>query len=476
MTRVNANISSLQATNRLLYNQQDLTTRLQRLSTGLRINTGKDDPAGLIASESLRSELAGINQAIENSNRAMNVLATADSALSEVSRLLLDLRGLIDRSANEGAISDSEITANQLQIDSILESIDRIANTTQFNGEKLLNGNFSYALSNVNKANLLRTAIYGARLANDGSTLRVTVEVAASAQTARMYYIASGLSAGNPVSVEVGGLRGSETFNFAASTSISDIAYSINTFTDLTGVSATVSGATGLILSSTDYGSDAFVSVRTLSGNFTMSGGETETIDHGVDPTVLINGQPGAAKGLQVTLRKNGLDVDLYLAATFATQTVDTETFGITGGGARFQIGPDVNSNAQLNVGIPQVSTSNLGDPAIGLLRSIGGGEANAVVKRQYANAEAIVKAAIMQVATISGRLGQLQSNQLEPNIRSQQVTYENVKASESAIRDTEYASEVAAMTRAQILVQSTMASLKIANQIPQNVLVLLGG
>jgi len=476
MTRVNANISSLQATNRLLYNQQDLTTRLQRLSTGLRINTGKDDPAGLIASESLRSELAGINQAIENSNRAMNVLATADSALSEVSRLLLDLRGLIDRSANEGAISDSEITANQLQIDSILESIDRIANTTQFNGEKLLNGNFSYALSNVNKANLLRTAIYGARLANDGSTLRVTVEVAASAQTARMYYIASGLSAGNPVSVEVGGLRGSETFNFAASTSIADIAYSINTFTDLTGVSATVSGATGLILSSTDYGSDAFVSVRTLSGNFTMSGGETETIDHGVDPTVLINGQPGAAKGLQVTLRKNGLDVDLYLAATFATQTVDTETFGITGGGARFQIGPDVNSNAQLNVGIPQVSTSNLGDPAIGLLRSIGGGEANAVVKRQYANAEAIVKAAIMQVATISSRLGQLQSNQLEPNIRSQQVTYENVKASESAIRDTEYASEVAAMTRAQILVQSTMASLKIANQIPQNVLVLLGG
>jgi flagellin len=208
MTRINANISSLQATHRLLANQQDLTTRLQRLSTGLRINTGRDDPAGLIASESLRSELAGINQAIENSNRAMNVLATADSSLSEVSSMLLDLRSLVDKSANEGAISDEEIQANQLQIDSILESIDRIANTTQFNGEKLLNGNFSYALSNVGNTNLLRTAIFGARLPNDGTTLKVKVEVTASAQTAKMFFVGSGLSAGNAISVEIGGLKG----------------------------------------------------------------------------------------------------------------------------------------------------------------------------------------------------------------------------------------------------------------------------
>ncbi len=475
MTRINSNISSLRATHQLLHNQQSLDTSIHRLSTGLRINTGKDDPAGLIASETLRSEMRGIDQAIENSSRALNVLAVADSALSEVSSLLLDVRALIDDSANEGALSASEQQANQLQIDSILESIDRIANTTQFNGERLLNGNYAYMLSSVETNNLLGVDVFGARLPNDGSTLAVSVEVTQSAQTAQMTFAASGLAADNPITIQVGGLRGSETFNFGGSTSITEIAYGINTFTDLTGISATTSGA-NLNFWSTDYGSKAFVSVETLNGSFPVTGGETETIDHGRDPTVLLNGQPMAADGLEVQLRKNGLDVSLYLDSAFATTESSTSTFGITGGGARFQIGPDVNSNAQLNVGIPQVSTSNLGDPTIGLLRTIGSGEDNSIINREYANAEAIVKKAIKQVAILSGRLGGIQANQIEPNIRAQQVAYENVKASESAIRDTEYASEVAEMTRSQILVQSTMLSLQIANQIPQNVLSLLGG
>lgn len=475
MTRINNNISSLQATHRMLANQQSLTQSMQRLSTGLRINSGRDDPAGLIASETLRSEIRGVETAITNSSRALNVLATADAALSEISRLLLDLRGLIDNSANEGALSQEELNANQLQIDSILESIDRIANTTQFNGERLLNGNYAYSLSSVPTSAMPSIDVFGARLPNDGSTLQVSVEVTASAQAAQLTFAASGLAANNPVTLQIGGLRGSETFNFAASTSVAEMAYGINTFTDLTGVSATTSSG-ALHMWSTDYGSDAFVSVQTLNGDFTVTGGETETIDHGVDPTVLINGQPGAADGLNVQLRKNGLDVALVLDEAFATQTGTTKTFGITGGGARFQIGPEVNSNAQLNVGIPQINTSNLGDPVIGLLRTIGSGEANSIVNREYANAEAIVVKATMQVATISGRLGGIQRNQIEPNIRAQQVAYENIKASESAIRDTEYASEVAAMTRSQVLVQSTMMTLQMANQMPQNVLALLGG
>ncbi len=475
MTRVNSNISSLRATHQLLMNQDALTQSMHRLSTGLRINTGRDDPAGLIASETLRSEIRGIDQAIENSSRALNVLATADSSLAEVSRMLLEIRGLIDHSANEGALSQEELNANQLQIDSLIESIDRIANTSQFNGEKLLNGNYGYALSSIDSTKLLWTEIFGARLANDGATLGVTVEVTQSAQTANMYFAASGLAAGNPVSVQIGGLRGSETFNFAASTSITEMAYGINTFTDLTGISATTSGAR-MDLWSTEYGADAFVSVETLSGTFSVAGGETATIDHGRNPTALINGQPGAADGLQVQLRKNGLDVAFYLSESFATTEGASTTFGITGGGARFQIGPEVNSNAQLNIGIPQINSAKLGDPVIGLLRSIGGGEANSIASQKYANAEAIVMRATMQVAIVSGRLGAIQKNQIEPNIRSQQVAYENVKASESTIRDTEYASEVAAMTRAQILVQSSMMTLQLANQIPQNVLALLGG
>ena len=113
MSRINTNIASIQAIHKLSTNNSDLNVRLERLSTGLRINRGKDDPAGLIASETLRSEIKGISQAIDNSQRASNVLATAEGALNEISSLLLDIRGLITHTANEGANSQDELQADQ---------------------------------------------------------------------------------------------------------------------------------------------------------------------------------------------------------------------------------------------------------------------------------------------------------------------------------------------------------------------------
>src|SRR3982751_1454031 len=136
MSRINTNIASLNAMNQLTKNQGDLSVRLQRLSSGLKINPRKDAPAGLIASETLRSEINGIGQAIDNSQRANNVVNTAEGALGEVSSLLLEVQGLTNEAANTGALSQQEIQANQLQVDAILNSVNRIANTTQFNGVK----------------------------------------------------------------------------------------------------------------------------------------------------------------------------------------------------------------------------------------------------------------------------------------------------------------------------------------------------
>src|SRR5882672_4501345 len=129
MSRINTNISSLQAITQLGKNNSDLALRLQRLSTGLKINSGKDAPAGLIASETLRSEIAGINQAVDNSSRAGNVLNTAEGGLGEVSNLLLEVQSLTNQAANSGALSPQEIQANQLQVDAILNSVNRISNT-----------------------------------------------------------------------------------------------------------------------------------------------------------------------------------------------------------------------------------------------------------------------------------------------------------------------------------------------------------
>src|SRR5437764_3446835 len=181
MGRINTNIASLQAMHRLTKNNNDLATRLQRLSTGLKINTGKDAPAGLIASETLRSEINGINQAIDNSTRAGNVINTAEGALSEVSSLLLEVQGLTNEAANTGALSQDEIKANQLQVDAILNSINRIANTTQFGGVKLLNGTLDYTTSGVASTAIDVAQINAAKLPDNGYQT-IAVQVTGSAQ------------------------------------------------------------------------------------------------------------------------------------------------------------------------------------------------------------------------------------------------------------------------------------------------------
>lgn len=491
MSRINTNVSALQAIGKLINNQGDLAKRLERLSSGLRINRGADDPAGLIASESLRSEVKGITTAIDNSSRAINVISTADAALGEVSKLLLEVKRLVNASSNSGALSSDEIQANQLQVDSLLESINRIANSTQFNGKKLLNGGLAYTVSGQNTASLARLQVFGARIPS-GNVLPVSVQVTQSAQTALLTINqggTSGLSAGgftttlksgNAVTIEVRGRLGTEVFSFTAGSTVSSIATAITGFKSLTGVSASLNlavggSATGLKFNSIGYGSEEFVSVRAISGTFKVNiGDKGDYEDGGRDAGVLFNGQAASVNGLVARIRSSGLDVVADLSTTFGT-TLGTSSFGVTGGGANFQIGPNVNSDGLVSIGIPSITTSSLGSNTSGFLNSIGTGGSNSITNSDnQPAAAAIVSAAITQVSILSGRLGGFQANQIETNLNSQRVALENVQSSESSIRDTDYASEVANLTRAQILVQSNVQILGLANQIPQSVLSLL--
>jgi len=469
MSRINTNIPSIQAVHRLAANQLDLRTRLERLSTGLRINRGRDDPAGLIASETLRSEIRGITQAVDNSQRAINVISTAEGALNEISALLLDIRGLTNHAANEGAISTDEIKADQLQIYSIIEAIDRIANTTQFGGEKLINGNFDYSISGIAASSISTVTAFGARVPA-GAFQNVTVEVTQSAQTAQLVFTGAPLT--ENVTIEVKGILGQEVFSLTSGATASDMVTAINNTSYVTGVSAAASG-TSVLINSQAYGEDAFVSVKPIDGTFIVATGTTTT-DYGQDVGVLINGQTASASGLEASLRSNGLDLTILLTSDRGTH-LGTTSFAITGGGATFQIGSEVNPNGQVSIGIPSVGSSNLGNADVGFLYTIKDGGSQSIIGGNTMAAEKILVEAISQVAIIRGRLGGLQRNQIETNINSQRVALENVMAAESAIRDADIAVEVAALTRAQILVQSTTSILGVANQLPQNVLALLG-
>jgi flagellin len=170
------------------------------------------------------------------------------------------------------------------------------------------------------------------------------------------------------------------------------------------------------------------------------------------------------------------LDAEMVLDGTAALSGTDwSTTFGITGGGSDFAIGAKVDAIGLESIGIMSVAPSELGNPTDGYLNTLKSGETNALSGSNLYTAQRIVDDAITDISTLRGRLGAFQKNVLETNINSLRVTLENVTASESAIRDADFASETAALTRSQILVQANTSILSLANTAPQSVLALLG-
>lgn len=465
MSRINTNIPSLTAQHDLTRAQRDLTTSLRRLSSGIRINSAAEDPAGLIISELLRAEMASINKAISNTQRAVNIIATTEGALNEVNSLLVDIRDKIVEAASTGALSEEEINANQLQIDSAVRSISRIANSTSFGGRTLLNGTLDYVYSGVDGSNVAGAAVYAAQFASS-SNIKVVVDVTSTASAANIGYATSALGASG-ATIEIAGTKGSEVLTFGTSAATSAMVFAVNAVTDVTGVSASLSGNC-LVLSSDEVGSDEFVSVNVLAGEFAT----TAQRDEGTDADATVNGASVDAQGNALLVNQLNLQATLDIDAGAA---VGASTFYVTGGGALFQIGQDVSFGGQYNIGIQSVNPARLGATGIGYLNQIATGGTYSLDNGGAAQGQKIVDEAILAISTLRGRLGSLQRNTFETNINSLRVALENVTAAESDIRDTDFARETASMTRAQILVSAGTSILQTANTMPQNVLALLG-
>jgi flagellin len=491
MARINTNIASLISRQNLTRSNADLALRLERLSTGLRINRGADDPAGLIVSERLRSEVKGLGQAIDNSERASAVIATTEGYLAEVADLLNSIKSLVVESANSGGVSQAEIEANQLQIDSAIESITRIANTATFAGLRLLDGSLEYQLSGVATSAISQVDAFGVQFGTDSSRT-VSVEVVTSAQTASLFL--SGNTAGaagallSSLTIEVAGNLGVQTISFVSGTTLSAVVAAVNTLRDSTGVSAALVSASdqtsGLTFNSIGFGSDQFVSVRTVGqggdffATFEQQGGTQLDRDTGRDVSGIINGALATGRGLRLSLNTLPLSVELTLTSDYAQTTGVAKEFTITGGGAGFQLGPTVNATQQVGFGVRSIAASRLGGTELEGVRyfldSIRSGGANSLLAGDPQRASSILEASIDDVSILRGRLGAFERNTLQTNIRSLQVGLENITASESQLRDADFAEETAALTRAQILVQAGTSVLATANVSAQSVLALL--
>lgn len=488
MTRINTNVASLVAQRNLAANNENLNVRLQRLSTGLQINRGADDPAGLIVSERLRQEISGVSQAVDNIERASNVIATAEGALSEISALLISMKSLVVESANTGAFSQEEVQANQLQIDSAIDSITRIANTTSFAGLKLLNGSLDYVNQGLTASQITDLRITGVNFGTN-ATLPVTVEVLNSAETASLFISAADPAIGSTilssVTFSIAGTNGVEVFEFVSGTALSSIVFGLNAVSDATGVSASQFNTSGIQLNSTSFGSEAYVSVKKLDDGASFNsvdvmGGTAINRDEGADVLALVNGNLALGDGLDVTLRTTTLGLELTLTSG-AAQTLNTPyQFTITGGGATYQIGPSVNTQQQIGFGIQSVAADNLGNSIVGYLSSVKSGGSNSLVQgsdtaEQARLASLTLDESIDQVSILRGRLGAFERNTLQTTLRSSQIAVENLTSAESDIRDTDFAEETAKLTRAQILQQAGTSTLAIANNSASSVLSLLG-
>lgn len=519
MARINSNIPSLFAQSKLSRTQQELQLRLERLSSGLRINRGADDPAGLIISERLRSDIKGVDQGIKNSDRASSVISTTEAALVEVNDLLTSIKSLIVESANTGANSRAERDANQLQIDSAIDSITRISNTSSFGGLKLLNGGLDYRLSGLRTSAVSRAQVWNASFV-DTQNLQVDVDVIASAQKGALYYNGATVPPGVTLSsttLQITGSRGVEVITIPSGRPLTSIVQAVNNLTSLTGVEASLINNdvnSGIVFRSTSYGSSSFVSVKRLGGpglpsqdyfqtykfanNAPVQSGApfgwaslisagtlaTGERDEGQDVQALVNGNLATGDGLNVKVNSSSLGMDMQLNEDFATRPSSTNSnFYITGGGALFQLGQEVNALQQANLGIPSVAASNLGGVLINgslqFLSSIKSGQGNSiadsVTRGDFSSASDILDRAIDEISILRGRLGAFERNVLQTNSRSLQSAYENLSSSVSQIRDADFAAETSALTRAQILSSSGTSVLALANQQSQQVLQLLG-
>lgn len=516
MSRINSNIPSVIAQSNLVRTQKELSLRLERLSTGLRINRGADDPAGLIISERLRSDIQGVSTGIKNAERASSMISTTEASLAEVNDLLNSIRSLIVESANTGANSPDERSANQLQIDSAIDSITRIANTATFGGLKLLNGSLAYQTSAMHASAIAQATIWNAsRVGNN--VLSVDVDVVASAQTGALYYNGNTVPPGvtlSSMTLQITGPSGVQEITLPSNQSLSKLVSAVNSLTSLTGVQASLINGdpnSGVVFTSVEFGSDAFVSVRRLGGppdptndswatykldnNAPVSFGppfdwsNTALVasqrDEGQDVSALVNGTLASGKGLRVSVNSTSLGLELLLTKAFATDpNAANSTFDITGGGALFQIGQDVTALQQANLGIPSVAASNLGGTqsptgALAFLSSLKTGQgysiAENVASGDFTTASSILDRAIDEVTIMRGRLGAFEKNVLQTNVRSLQSSFENLSASQSQIRDADFAQETSMLTRAQILASAGTTVLGLANQQSQQVLQLLG-
>ncbi len=514
---INTNIASLNAQRNLNTSQADLATSLQRLSSGLRINSAKDDAAGLAISERFTTQIRGLNQAIRNANDGISLSQTAEGALGELTNNLQRIRELAIQSAN-ATNSDSDRAALDQEVQQRLAEIDRIASQTSFNGRKLLDGTFGNAAFQVG-ANVgetidldLSDSVRRDSLGEVATATSVDLSGVIVEDADAVPATTGALGVFAPGGTETGG-SASYTYTLSLDDGTNSVDIVDTVAASGTGTAATFASA----LNTAGFTADGI----TVDG-FTISyGGETTAEDALTNGTLSFTradganfdvteafggtGTPTTTTGFAGVDDSTGLTTTDGSVATTATpytlaadaltvQVGDADPISIAAGDYASQqelvdainIALGGNANASLNDDntLTIISSSDIviggasaGDffaatdyPAEGDLTAVNiltVDASNDVIQR--------VDSALTEVSDLRSTFGAIQ-NRFESTIANLSTTSESLTASRSRIQDADFAAETAALTRAQILQQAGTSILAQANALPQNVLSLLQG
>ena len=492
---INTNVMSLNAQRNLSTSGSQLATSLQRLSSGLRINSAKDDAAGLAISSRMTTQINGLSQAVRNANDGISLAQTTESALQEVTNNLQRIRELAVQSAN-ATNSDSDRLALDSEVQQRLAEVNRIATQTSFNGRKVLDGSFGNATFQVG-ANVgetisvgLSTSVKNADIGNIYSTavgnVNLNTAVVATAGSAAVAAVNSVYTSGVITMADMQN-AGAKTFTVTSAAGTDtvtlnqdysgDADVSTNMVADInaqltnSGVTASKDASTNSLVFTTNNAGAGTLTFGGADAAYVTTGGAVTAAGNAAQAAVAAS--PGLVVGAAATITVGSNTVSLTgtytkvsdlldkIASAGAVGTVNSTTGFLTiSAGESFSVAGANIGDVGLAAATAALSTNGLTATNV---TSVGG--ANDTILR--------MDAALTSVSGLRSTLGAIQ-NRFDSTINSLQAVSENLSASRSRIQDTDFAAETAALTRAQILQQAGTAMVAQANQVPQNVLSLL--
>jgi flagellin len=504
---INTNTSSLNAQRNLTMSQSSLATSIQRLSSGLRINSAKDDAAGLAISDRMTSQINGLDQAARNANDGISMTQTAEGGLASATDLLQRMRTLAVQSAN-GTNSASDRASLQQEVSQLQQELNRVANTTQFNGQNVLDGSLSNAQFQVG-ANANQTINFSigntqaSAIGNNAITTSATGDTSGASSFAGTV---AGTIGVNKNAIQTFTVQGNGTTSSFASAAAGGTAYAIakgiNAASGSTGVTATAT--TTATLASFTAGTQSFtiqgapkadgtanpVTVSATMATATDVGGLAAAINAQSGVTG-INAIADTSTGKIALTQAAGYDIGITNNLTANNSTTVQGSTGtakalVRGTADAAAIGDSMtvggtlafNSSSSFTVGTSAagtVFTAAANSSALSSVASINITTLTNGIPTGANNALQVIDSALANISSSRASLGALQ-NRFTSVVSSLSTTSENLSAARSRILDADFASETANLTRGQILQQAGTAMLAQANSLPNGVLALLRG